>query len=1135
MVKLKYITYILFSIVFSKLHAQVTTTIFDVSSGIEDATIMSNSSTQNFGSGGSLDVLYMAPQGQNIPISKNRALIKFDLSNIPVNAIVTEATLKLFPKSFNNQANKSIILGRVYGSNWQESGLNWNNQPSIKSTDSIVSSLSQININQPQEFDVWRHVQQMVYYPNLNEGWKIKFQNESGNSGYNLTYHSSESTNSNYHPVLEVKYVMPLDLNTSITHCTAGNSDGSLSATLSGGGTTIATNSFRLYSITRNLNYDAKATLANVANAGLSFNALTKVLTANNLNPGAYIIQIKDPLYNVHYVKRHYLYKYILIGRAGELTKAILMPHPGYNKHMMIQNDKPNATNPTDKANTNFYTGNGYFSMRIEDIPNNRESASLFEYNIDFDNELEFSKAQFIAESWAGGFFRHNNSSNKVNYKLITEPWERRRVTWNTRPTVQSANQLSISTTNTIGYDPLNVDTISLLSFVQQWQSNPESNYGFEVALDNYNNAQFAERSYFPNKDNRTYFELEFTVKSAAVTSFDDGLNNGTITVESPQGVLPYSYLINTSPIGSLSDVWNGLDTDIIDSATFFQGDVNSTTYTFSDLPSGHYYIAVYDNNGTKIMDETATVNAEIKFTESNGLVLNLDKSITLDANAQNSGSARLLAELGPSKVGGLNFELLAFGEFYVGFNKSSDNLATSANDFEFGIKIGNNGAYQIVKDNLLQQSVAGNIALNSKIDLIKEYTDFVLYINNTEVYRYQPTNFNSTALSIDILHSSLTAKWMPYIYWGKFKKPGVYLNTTYPECGAEKGSLSLSTSPQAKILSCTLTNNEAGGPNPAGAIEVTGNSAVFFNIPIGTYTLVYEYEYTSIFGGVTIYHIEEQIAIGYVVEWEAMVNNIVSPLNTIKPSTYLTFPTYATANSTNVTYEGFPNWVQFETDVLSGPFGLSHSESIEFKNLSGDHSFSTSHSNFWVFNVSASYNQTDGLGMSYLLAGPPNGVWRIEQDGNNYQLFKNGTTSVLPSGGTSDVPGPFELSIRQTGKPRYIKTIASFCAVPKNDFIAKTKVDVDGGYFITNEGKLMFQYTGEYNQSNLEYILTNEAGQEIDPLLYGVEVISIMGEETKKNADNRFSLNFLSLPAGFYTLKVINIKGDEHFIRIKR
>jgi hypothetical protein len=1085
--------------------------------------------SSNFGTQAQMNVLHQT--GQQIPVAF-RTYIQYDLSAIPADALIIEAKLKLMAGSVDNSANHPVYIERVGSGAWVETTITWNNQPGVVTTDQLSFSHAATSSTGLQEFVVTDHVQKMVANPNSNNGWRMRLQSESGTVTNGMFYNSSEASISADRPVLTVEYILPVEMTTTVNHCAAGASDGTMSVMVSGGNTYGLSNMY-FYKTNRDTTQVGKATLSNakVIN-NLQFNSGTGEVTADNLEPGIYILRVFDSPYYTSNDLRFAYYKHILVGREGEVTSGILLPNYQYQENTTIEFDKPTNLNPLDRANTNYHNQTTSIPLRISDAPNNYEKASLVKYELDFDDQLEFTAAELKIKAW-GSFFRHNNSSNAVNYTLITENWQESDVTWNTRPAIDTNYRVYVPTTTYIGYDPVhNIDTVDLLTMVEYWQDNPGSNHGFEMALETYGATQFASREYKSANTNANYVYFEWSVKMDVETAFNDTTNRGTLTVNAPNGTLPFKYLINTEPLGTLAQAWAEIgDTTYIDSLDFFTANVNAAEYTFTGLPSGKYYIGVYDNSGTKIMDGSGIVNTEILLASSSNLALSNSNILTKNGG-QGNGMGRLYAEiLDVESFGGMSFTVNSVDEFYIGFNKSAQSLASSATDFEFGLKVASNGAYQIIKDNVLLAS-AGNVSLGDEIDLIKDYGDYVVLINGTEQHRGPITTLDDEDISLDLVLVGVSAELELVNYWGNFTKPRINAKVNYPECGEFFGSVTVTHGGSATIIYSTLVNNDGVSPNPLGA--VSGTTYVYGSVPLGTYTLTTAFSIPPMYGmpGYS-YVIEEQIAVGYVVEWEELVDNYVLPLNTIQRGPGILSPGIATANSVNRTFEGYDNWIQFET-VLYTPYALGGTSGLEvlaFRNQDGVEAMRLITGGLIIPTAKAIVND-DGDGYVDLLVDP-NAVWRIERDEyNDYDIFHNG--NLISGGGLSAVPGDFDISIYQSNAAKYVKTIASFCTFSKNDFVAKTKPAVDGGYYVAVEDNVKFQYTGEYNQSDLAYELTNADGDVISAVLYTVETIPSPGDENKKNADNRYEIDLLSLPSGSYQLKITNVKGEEHFIRIK-
>ena len=156
-------------------------------------------------------------------------------------------------------------------------------------------------------------------------------------------------------------------------------------------------------------------------------------------------------------------------------------------------------------------------------------------------------------------------------------------------------------------------------------------------------------------------------------------------------------------------------------------------------------------------------------------------------------------------------------------------------------------------------------------------------------------------------------------------------------------------------------------------------------------------------------------------------------------------------------------------------------------------------------------------------------GPLSVYNNGNIINSY-NGTPFTIQSPSYS---GNLQINVEEYGKVRLSNNYVSYCAAA-NSFVAKTQKQIYGDYYMAVEGEFYFQYTGEYNESILNYELTDALGNVVSSLSYTIEELLDPGSIDKKNADNRYKMTFGTLTNGFYVLKVTNIKGEEEFIRIK-
>jgi uncharacterized repeat protein (TIGR02543 family) len=124
-----------------------------------------------------------------------RSLIAFDLSTIPANAVVTNATLKMYKYE---GSNITIVLGRINGS-WIENSVTWNNAPAY--TWASSTSFSSGSSSGWTSATVTSDVRDMISNPAANFGWMVWAW-----SDYYAAFQTKEWT---YGPRLEITYYIP--------------------------------------------------------------------------------------------------------------------------------------------------------------------------------------------------------------------------------------------------------------------------------------------------------------------------------------------------------------------------------------------------------------------------------------------------------------------------------------------------------------------------------------------------------------------------------------------------------------------------------------------------------------------------------------------------------------------------------------------------------------------------------------------------------------------------------------------------------------------------------------------------------------------------------------------------------------
>ncbi len=144
-----------------------------------------------------------------------RNLFKFDLTNIPSNAIIQNASLSLFYSSNNgfgpalhsSLTNSDQSLLQRVTSGWTEKTVTWNTQPTTTTTDQVILPQSTSGTQDYPNMDVTAMVQQMIGSPGANRGFLLRLTTETQYA--RLIFASGDYPDVSKHPTLQVCYLTP--------------------------------------------------------------------------------------------------------------------------------------------------------------------------------------------------------------------------------------------------------------------------------------------------------------------------------------------------------------------------------------------------------------------------------------------------------------------------------------------------------------------------------------------------------------------------------------------------------------------------------------------------------------------------------------------------------------------------------------------------------------------------------------------------------------------------------------------------------------------------------------------------------------------------------------------------------------
>jgi len=1069
----------------------------------------------NFGSFNTLNVFH-DEQARTVP-NIFRSYLSFNLTHVPKNAIITNATLYLTPRSVSTGQLFAYQLERV-DTSWNVDSVKWVNQAGSYSSDALLIKDPYSKSTSVHEIDVKSHIQNMINYPYNNHGWKIRLTNENLNDlDYGINFHSSNSDLISNRPKLIISYVLPIEISSQVTHCTIGNADGELDLTISNG-----SGNYNFYDLSK-----VDGDSVQVINSSTTFSS---ILNFSNLEPGLYMIKLRDALYNGSDMTDNALWKikFFLVGREGEEISCILQ-ETRYIEDVQIGLNLGGTVSRNDCANINYEdvsTKLGVSSTGTNSYgsSNAYHFSSLLNFNIDIENDLEITLADLHMKHWAG-YFQKTATSNATNVTIITSEWDEDIVTWNSRPDTDTTQIIFLdpsSNPNGFSYED---DTINLIPFMEYWQTNP--NYGIEMELTNLNYPTYNNRDH-NTLNNGSYLEIKFKVKPVLTASYDEVKEEGSILVNAPNGDLPYTYLISYQPIPDLQTIWNSVKDSLgIDSVLFFQGKINHKTFEFNHLGSEEYYISIFDNDGVEIFQNSTFVGIPWSINNMSSNVIVNDSGFTLLPNSVTNGLIKLNGVIPKNENGKIEFLVNKKSDMILGFRAIDSNVITNVEDYFFGLEIALNGDLLLYYKGELLSSP--KINTNDKVELIKEGSNFILKINDQVVFTKYVVNKLHLDLSTEFLIRATTnfaqIEITKYIF--KIIYPISHDKFDEVNCDSGKGFFRwhlLSNSfyfPNVDPTSISINGQEIGGGTSFAGAGEFGVVAV----DLGIYNVTISWQNYSGVNFTETFYFE----VGSKMYWNNIVDMgiISSTFNSITPTTY-GGGVIGQAVGSNILPLGENGWFSFNvkshTDNFSGfiPYGklvLKDQNNIELAGVT------LKGMGFGILNKWVVVNDNQSNISGTLMNGE--GPVKVEIIANTVSVFdKNANTLLanLPINYTND------LKVYATARNSIIyDSYTSFCEGLSNDKICgHLDYELNSNYYYTNSSKFCFVYNEEYNDSQIEfniyninnYVIATEIDLYTNPLILG---------------ENRVVLDFSQYECmikGFYVLEVINNKEEKFYLR---
>ncbi len=450
----------------------------------------------------------------NIPIfgtnSSNfrRYYLKFDLSYLPINAVIVSAKLRLKPNTIGETGvtSGSFRVGALTSS-WSESLINYSNA-STTTTGALVTTNSFSSGR--REFDVTTLVQTMVNGVITNNGFLIRRDTESSPTGQ-CEYYSGENADV-YKPHLVVKWYIPISITaaTVVHSSTPTTADGSITPTLAGG---IGPFSYKWFSLSVLDAWNPEPPAGSLLNP-----STTSSPNLTNRLPGSYGLKVTST------TNGETFYYAFIIGSKCEPVNIDFYPSKFFTDDVSLFQ----GSTAVGAGASNFYeTG----------FDGTRETVGLMRFRLWFDPGL----SAVTANMYLTGYSHVNpvGVTNNAAFYLVNTSvnqslgWTEMTTTYANRPSVVSTELVDLPATTTTSSNAI----CNIASMWNIWKTNNTNNNGMLSQLDAYGAGVTANQRYFsseyPTAASRAYIKFfvdDITCDRTSYTTFKRELDAGYVT-----------------------------------------------------------------------------------------------------------------------------------------------------------------------------------------------------------------------------------------------------------------------------------------------------------------------------------------------------------------------------------------------------------------------------------------------------------------------------------------------------------------------------------------------------------------------------------------------------------------------------
>lgn len=1049
---------------------------------------------------------YQPPKGR-AEQSHQRVYVDFNLSSIPVNAVIYSAKLKL-RRSSGITANFNWKTKHVEES-WLENTVTASNQPDITVlANNIVTTAA--TVASIQEIDVKDMVQRMVYGSLDNYGWCVQVENEGLTANSGAWFYTSEHSQTSRRPQLEVKYYLPHELaNVVVTHESGSlEQDGSIDLDILNGSQNFSWEWF-----------DSAGDL-------LSTDSLLE-----NVGAGWYRLHIQG----VSHPDEHFYYSFI-VGRIGEEVNIDIKPDADFTLMAKVSDQVQSGI---DYGDVNYGNYSEFIAKRqsVSGIYHNERSFMKFKLWIDED--IQFEKADLFLDGK-----NHAGFLNSAELHLVEANWNENAITNNFKPATSSSIDVDINGVSS----PTQNTTVDVSQFWNYWRYNNRRNHGFYFKLQLEPNLNVKQVYYSPNEtqvDRRPEFQFTVNVSPKyATVNWDPDTGVGSVKVDvSSESAFsgPYLYMLSSDSIPEADSLLATYTSSSMagDADQFYGHYVSNTVFRFDGNPAATYFLSVFDQNDGRIFQEKVTVQEPLTLENTNGLkVLESDR----------------IGVTGTSGVGDLNVYT------YDGRNSAvlvkTDNIddeqffgyasVTTAivdyTDIYYGFRIVN-GNLNVIENGVLGAFIS-SVDPSDEIELRDDQGALSLWINGVSQDTYAaPVSYDhKLGLGMEIKTTMIVK---PAFMYSFVRRPYRFKSSTwrYFNCSGVTGGFTFKVTPaknpvQACSMSYTIKDSDGvtvnSGTSTSGTSILINQNSLGDPLEPGIYTVEGSMNCSG-----TIINFSQEVLLGYEVEWTALNNYDYDNVNKLLERDVITLgQTYANARSSNTLKYSEAGIIEFSLNTNVLVDGAKHMFRVNTTDpnvqpnafqMLDNHFFRVfSHNGVRYFEI---WDADNGWGQSFI---PINANSRIrlhlKTNPNEIDVFVNG--SQILSASTLTRPSNLASVLRPNTlqlDDAFVDVVSTFgCPEPQVQY-AHLDYEMDGYYSVMKKGKIRFVYDQQYDADNLTFNIYNYR-DELVKTQADFPVVSTTHGKNYITLDVSDDTNCLG--RGFFYLEAITSKNEKLYLR---